>query len=127
MTRMCKRCGKEITDLYIWPTATLCPECRGKSLQSNFYKGHNEQEQIAILTDYLERHDWPTYISSQLIIDTEPEIIERMGFTPDKMQMARRAISVRIRQVRTPQGEQYTRRGRRSRGTVYEIRQEATA
>lgn len=65
----CQVCGKEISDIDIHPGAKLCPSCRETAYDPN---GAIKKAVIG----FLDRHDWPTFVSGHTIIQTEPDILQ---------------------------------------------------
>jgi len=119
MNRVCRRCGEEIDDLSRHPWARLCASCRRQIGTTNLRP--SREHDIAVISDYLSRHEWPTYARAATIIETEPDILVKLGLRSDQVPRGRWLISQYIPQVCAPQGRRYTKRNHTSFGTTYEL------
>lgn len=119
MNRQCKKCGGEITDLTAHPRATVCASCRRQIATENLRP--SREEDLAVISAHLEHHDWPTYVRAATIIETDPDILMKLGLRSDQVTRGRWLISQYIPQVRDPQGRRYTKRNHTFFGTTYEL------
>lgn len=103
----CLRCREPISDISSHPTATLCPACRRRTMNSG---GVIYQKYGHLFREYLARHNYPEYVAPAKILSLQPDLFNGLGLSQPGMI---RVLGTCISEYRGPHGEQYHKYSRR--------------
>lgn len=127
MTRVCKHCGGEITDLHVHPRATACPACRRNSYRRNAGVSFERMvaHDIPIVRAYVVQQGWPTFLKASKALDEHPELMQQIHPKAGRAHILNR-FSKAAKALEGPQGQRYEPWAGQSR-TLVLTPQEATA
>jgi hypothetical protein len=126
MSRRCKVCGGEISDILSHPRANYCPACRNVDRTPRVTRGIDGDQ---IVREYLDRNGWPQFIRPRYMIESDPIVRAALGIVEadissgsarcsQKISSCLRVLYASVRTISGPHGERYIRWTRTSKAYV---------